>query len=144
MATMPSVILFSFAAKQASAPDTRYRFDVSSCRDPIGQAHLKGTCADGRDEKVLAWLEKDPKVKAVIETVGFLVGLHMLPPQSEANISIGFHDHHGIWIAPAVAILAGREISRLSLASVSLVHEAIARGWGGIHLKAAGKAPSGT
>ena len=143
----PTINLFSFATKDLTAPETRYRFDVTTCRDPIGQAHLKGTCANGTDDKILEWIAKDPKVGAIRDTVTFLIGLHTLPPQSEGSLSVGFHDFHGIWISPAIAILVARDIMAGKLANVNIHHERIkvtpvapTKGWGGIHLlKAAGK-----
>jgi hypothetical protein len=54
-------------------------------------------------------MEDDPRVGIVSREVARLVEMY-LHGMKEIYFSIGFVDHHGIWIAPAVAEIVARDL----------------------------------
>lgn len=119
-----------YTHKTGQSEPTRYRFDLSNLRDPIGQAHFTGKYKDGRAEAVIEWMAKDPKTQAVVDIIAMYARLHLDPPISESSISFSLFDTHGKWIAPAVAILAARKIEALGFNAD--VHHVILGGRGSL------------
>lgn len=105
-------------------PSARYVVDVTGFRDPMGVTFLKETYKDGTDLRVQEWIRRDPRVETVIQSIRLLAHSH-LKSNRESWTSIGFKDHHGVWIAPAVAEMVGRALSELDHYSVYISHRGI-------------------
>lgn len=123
--TTRHVTIFTGKLDHPSPPPCRYSFNLTNLRDPIGQPHLKGTCTNGLDQKVIEWIRTDPKVSAVVDTIALLARLHLAAPANEPSLSVYLADRHGKWISPAVAVLAAARLDGLKLASVSMIHEGL-------------------
>lgn len=87
----------------------KYLIDVSNFRDPIGQMEFKTKYKDGRAGAVQAWVKEDPKMNALLASVREIVHSEVKATGAQW-ISIGFTDHHGIWLAPAIAELVADDL----------------------------------
>lgn len=109
----------------SGAPDIapgRYRWDLTNLRDPVGQLTLRSQCINGKDERVVTWMAKDPKVIAAVSAAALHAWIHLADPQGEQNVSFVFHDQKGRWISPAVAELVRRRVDELQLATVTVMN----------------------
>lgn len=89
-----------------------YSLDATHYRDPIGQGALK--TKHGSDEAVLAFMEKDPKVRAFINMMtGIAVG-HLVR-EKYSYLCVGIHDKRGTQISPAIGELLARSCEAASL-----------------------------
>lgn len=109
-----NLIIYVLPSRSERTQDTRYTFNLSNLRDPIGQAGLRTQCQNGRDPRVMEWIKSDPKVEATVEAIALLARIHLSDPSSENNLSITLHDVHGRWISPAVAALAAERLKAYS------------------------------
>lgn len=108
----PSIGVSSFGTKTRSGEDTQFMFDVSLLRDPGGQKQFKGL--NGTYPQVVNWVKEDKRVATIISDCLIIAddlvktkicadgGTTKLSPVSRW-LSFSFEDHHGKWIAPAVA-----------------------------------------
>lgn len=110
------VNIISFGKVTAIPPTPKYLIDVSSLRDPSCQ--FTKTHSDGRSPDIQAWLRLDPRVDIIVREIKQICAVH-LDSMKESYISIGFHDHHGKWIAPCVAEIVASEITH----TVSVEHK---------------------
>lgn len=119
------ITLITYRTQGKTPAASRYTWDLTNLRDPIGQLDLKHSCVDGRDDRVMAWMIQDPKVRAVVDTAALMAATHMKPPANDSAVSFAFHDPHGKWIGPAVAELLAKRLKALSMEPVRVIHEAL-------------------
>jgi hypothetical protein len=109
-------------------PAAQFEFDVSTFRDPVGQKQFNravGTCPDVRD-----WVAQDRRVPGVVNVCRLLAEDLCRPhPKGTGTevisgwLSISFKDHHGKWIAPAVAELVANQLDKDGFNVIVLHHE---------------------
>jgi RNase adaptor protein for sRNA GlmZ degradation len=109
------VNIVSFGRVTVTPPGPKYSIDVTGLRDPSCQ--FAKTHKDGRSPDIQAWLRADPRVDIIVREIKQLCAVH-LDSMKETYLSIGFVDHHGKWIAPAIAEIVAAEI----LYTVSVEH----------------------
>lgn len=97
----------------------QYTFDTNYLRDPIGHAAFKGL--DGRHPDVRKWIGSDRRVDTIRSEVRRIVFDHVNILKSKW-LSISFEDHHGKWIAAAVAEIVAQDLLAHQY-KVSVVHD---------------------
>ena len=109
----PQVGVYSYASSGAD-PKTQFVFNVGRFRDPQGQVQFAGK--NGTDPTVQDWILSDNRVKAVVRDCQILA-MDLLKPHPPSDkprtewVSFSFFDHHGKWIAPAVAELVAKDLT---------------------------------
>lgn len=105
MTTPPlNITIHSYGSVTKNKPACRYLIDVIKLRDPVGQKDFIVKDFLGTDRDVQDFVKEDERVPAIIDECVNIVAAHV-GGNKEPYVSIGFHDHHGRWIAPAVAEL---------------------------------------
>lgn len=97
-----------YSAKIGAIPNSTYIIDVSNFRDPMGQKEFRKL--DGRDEKVKEWINSDRRVPALIDAVA-QVAIDAAKNAGVNYLSICLYDHHGKWIAPALAEIVADKLA---------------------------------
>lgn len=118
------VNIYSYGrSSPGGAPQAKYTIDVRGLRDPVGNRALKGQCEDGRGQAVQEWVADDERVPII---VGELVGLAVAHIKNghDTYVSIGISDHHGKWLAPAVAEILASAMETAGF-SVSVRHQGL-------------------
>jgi hypothetical protein len=86
---------------------TQYVIDVAGLRDPGSSGLIRSMHKDGRPGEVQAYINEDPRVKAVTDTIRMLAFMHLKSDGRDGKwLSFGLQDHHGKWIAPAIGEIA--------------------------------------
>jgi hypothetical protein len=119
--------IYSFGKDSPNrVPTCQYYIDVAGLRDPGSSGLIRKEYKDGRAGGVQSYIKEDPRVTAVIEQIRMIAFMH-LRSQARDNkwLSFGLMDHHGRWIAPAVAELAAEELDRLAY-DISVFHADLA------------------
>lgn len=104
-ATRASVGLFSLSTKNTVYHS--YVIDLSTFRDPLGQANFKPL--DGRAKEVQEWIKLDPRFPAIRDACRQIVA-DVIGGQKRTWLSIAFKDFHGTHISPAVAELIAHDL----------------------------------
>jgi RNase adaptor protein for sRNA GlmZ degradation len=86
--------------KDTDHPRTQYTFDVTHWRDPIGQKSMRHL--NGKHSLVRGFVKEDPRFDSVRAMVLTTVQ-DLLNNNRCTYLSIGFKDHAGTHIAPALA-----------------------------------------
>lgn len=103
-----AVIVYALASKAGSLlVIPRYLTEIDSFSDPMGQAEFRKI--DGRNPKIQTWIQKDAKVKALVESYVGLVKDH-ITHNKEFFVSLAIRDYHGRWRSAAVAELVADAI----------------------------------
>jgi RNase adaptor protein for sRNA GlmZ degradation len=96
---------------KAACPVAQYYIDVSGLRDPSSNRGFRKLYTDGRHGEVQEYLKADPRVDAVFDSIRMIAHLNLRGDNTKDGkwLSFAIKDHHGVWIAPAVAeIVADR------------------------------------
>lgn len=115
--------IYSYGKATQTPPVTKYTVNVRNLRDPIGNASLRQVCKDGRAPAVIEWVAEDERVEIIVTELVGLAHAH-IKHGKETYVSIGFVDHHGKWIAPAVAEIVAAAMERAGF-SVSVRHQGL-------------------
>ena len=119
----PQIWIYSYATAAQKSMAGQFEFDVSQFRDPAGQKQFLGRDVCGIDAEVRDWVGQDRRVPALVKECRLLAedlirpkqtGITNGVPQEKAPcqwLSISFRDHHGKWIAPAIAELVANALS---------------------------------
>lgn len=101
--------MYSYGLNHPTPPTSQFLVDVSNLRDPVGQAHLRDLT--GRHSAVQDFVNADPRLPALIDLVIMTLN-DLCPPGTLVQpwISVGFMDHHGVLLAPAVLEIVSKEI----------------------------------
>lgn len=124
----PSIGIYSFGDNCVKPPAAQFEFNVSLFRDPIGQKQFNrayGTQPDVRD-----WVAQDKRMPGVIQMCQLLAE-DLIRPHKKGDhtesisswLSISFKDHHGKWIAPAVAEAVANQLDADGFNVIVLHHE---------------------
>jgi hypothetical protein len=100
----------------------RYRIPVTGLRDPANQKVFDPSIKDGRHPDVQKWIREDKRVQAVVDAVKLLAFSHIIA-HKDTFVSIGIHDYHGKWIAPAIGEIVAAELDPDF--KVSLIHKGL-------------------
>jgi hypothetical protein len=123
----PQIGVYSFGADAPKQMLAQFEFDVTTFRDPTGQKQFT-TFTDGTVPAVRDWVAQDRRIPAVVEQCLMLAD-DMLQKKNDKEaisswVSIAFKDHHGRWIAPAVAECVADALSDAGY-RVSVVHDGL-------------------
>jgi len=97
------LLLTSFADTTVNSGCPMYLWNVTQWRDP-SCVFQNSAVKDGRSSAVREWIKADPRVTVMLKEIEILAEVHLVA-MKQAWLSIGFMDHHGKWIAPAIAEL---------------------------------------
>lgn len=97
--------------------------NVGNFRDPLGHKTLTTQFFDGRAQVVRDWIALDPRMKGLTETI-LLYVYDKIVHGEQNKLIIGFRDHHGRWIAPAVAEIIADGVSAKAF-PVGVLHDAL-------------------
>lgn len=118
--------VYSFGVKgdPNRGAEIHYVWDATKYRDAFSNGVLRRECTSGRDNRVQAWIQKDDRYAAIMDSVIMLVAdAHAM---QASWISVGFADHHGEWTAVALAELAAKHLkSQEANYHVQLVHKGL-------------------
>jgi hypothetical protein len=90
-------------------PIVKYRIDCSTWRNPECHKEVTTGRLNGLDPNILKWIAEDGRV-GLVSRECYRLAKMLLDGQKETYITIGFVDHHGRWIAPAVAELVASDL----------------------------------
>jgi hypothetical protein len=115
--------IYTFGKDSPNRPGSvQYIIDCAGLRDPGSSGSLRKTYTDGRPGEVQQYVNEDPRVRAIIETIRTIAFMHLRSQGADGKwLSFGLQDHHGKWIAPAVGELAADALSNAGY-GVSLHH----------------------
>lgn len=121
----PNVVIYSFADGNTIQKGCRWSVNLNSIRDPFGQNNLRSL--NGKSEKVLRWIESDPRIGMLAQAMAVVVQDQLYAPgATDKHISFGLHDRRGTHISPAVARLVGDKLrKRFPHLPILLVHQSI-------------------
>lgn len=110
----PNIGVYSYPKDGHKTVTTgQFEFDVSTFRDPSGQKTFAGL--NGLDKYVIEWVGQDRRVAVLIRDCKLLAEDLVRPKLDGKSIcewfSIAFKDHHGKWIAPAIAEIVADALS---------------------------------
>ena len=97
-------------------PQGQFEFNVTGFRDPSGQVQFKSAgLANGIYPDVRDWVGRDRRVPIILRDCR-LIAEDLLANKSDGKpvsswLSFSFADHHGRWIAPAIAELVANHLS---------------------------------
>lgn len=94
---------------------------VSNFRDPLGHKTLTSQYKDGRAMAVRDWIKVDPRVQGLSDSIKLYVYDKIIHGKQD-KLVIGFRDHHGKWVSPAVAEIVGDMLDGLGF-SVGVWHD---------------------
>lgn len=117
----PDIGIFSFGEQDRVKPKSQYEFNVANLRDPQGQVQFKGLA--GNDPAIVKWIAEDPRVAGIVSNC-LLLAEDLLSKRVKGDqstgtkvesissyVSISFRDHHGKWIAPAIAEIVANKLA---------------------------------
>lgn len=113
----PQIGVYSYGSKGIKGEiSAQFEFDVTQFRDPSGQKQFKG--AKGSDPDVRDWVCQDRRLPAILDMC-ILLAEDLLKPRKHGGteevishwLSLAFKDHHGKWIAPAIAEAVANRLS---------------------------------
>ena len=117
------VNIYSYGRKTAHPPAAKYVLDVRNFRDPVGNMSIRKTCESGIATAAQEFVAEDDRIPILIEEFIGLCFAH-LKMGRETYVSIAFVDHHGRWVAPAVAEIVAAGIERAGY-SISVRHQGL-------------------
>ena len=126
--TKPNIGIYSFGDKCQKPPAAQFEFNVSLFRDPVGQKQFGK--AYGNSPDVRDWVAQDKRMPGVIEACQLLAE-DLIRPHKKGDreetisswLSIAFRDHHGKWIAPAIAESVANQLDKDGFVVIVLHHE---------------------
>lgn len=121
-AAIAQIIIYSLK-KDSVKVSLELDIDVSSFRDPLGHKTLTKEFNDGRAMAVRDWIKVDPRIPGLIESI-LLYTYDKLIHGKQRQLVIGFRDHHGKWIAPAVAEIVADALDKKAF-TVGVLHDAL-------------------
>ena len=115
----PNVGVYSFGrlpGAETGGPAAQFEFDVSAFRDPAGQKQFIGLY--GIAPGVRDWVCEDRRMPAILDQC-LMLAEDLIRPHKKGEsteqlshwLSISFRDHHGRWIAPAIAEAVANKLS---------------------------------
>lgn len=122
------IYTFGVKAKNPHRPQVHYLIDVAGLRDPMSNRGFKKSYADGRAGEVLEFVQEDPRMEAILDTIRILCHTHLRSNAADGKwLSIGIADYHGRWTSPAVGEIVTnalcRDGYRVNLAHYDLMTE---------------------
>ncbi len=128
--TKPNIGIYSFGENSANPPNAQFEFDVRLFRDPVGQKQFNR--ALGIQPDVRDWVGQDKRAKGVIEMCQMLAE-DLIRPHKKGDkeepisiwLSLSFRDHHGKWIAPAIAELVANQLDKDGFTVAVCHHELV-------------------
>ncbi len=124
----PKIGVYSFGTITDGGPNAQFEFDVSTFRDPAGQKQFAG--ALGIDPDVRDWVCEDRRVPAIVNMCE-IIAEDLIRPHAKGEgtetlsqwLSFAFKDHHGKWIAPAIAEAVSNKLSEAGFIVITLHHD---------------------
>ena len=110
----PNIGIYSYPKERSGNQiNGQFVFDVSTFRDPSGQALFTGL--NGLDKSVISWVGQDRRVPIIVKDCKLLANDLIRPKPDGKSIcywlSIAFTDHHGKWISVSVAEIVADALS---------------------------------
>lgn len=115
------VVIYTYGKMTTPLPCVKYYVNVAQYRDPSGQKQLKAL--DGTALSVQEFMTADKRVPLLVSEIEALAHLHVRAGK-ESHITVGLEDHHGKWIAPAIAELVAARLDKVGF-RVATVHRAL-------------------
>lgn len=119
---LAQVLIYSLK-KDSSKTGLELDINVSVFRDPLGHKTLTKAFHDGRAIAVMEWVNLDPRMAGLKETITLYV-YDKIVHGKQNKLIIGFRDFHGRWIAPAVAEIIADTLSAKAF-QVGVLHDGL-------------------